>query len=231
MTNTTSFTTTSTNDLEARRLPAKVAACRLDSLESQAVFKVMLDTLARPGSIRTLPSAIVARFPSVLAPIVVLADVETGVHVADTETFVWGEAVTSATGARSTSVAEADLVAIPIDAVDRVDSIIELTRSGSAFSPESGARVVIAVHDIRSRGIGARSGVNLVLTGPGVDGESVICVDGLTESAITTWRRINSRFPAGVDVWLVTDDGRTIGVPRSTHIEIVATWPTQERNQ
>lgn len=43
--------TTSTTELETRRLPAKVAACRFDALESQGVFKVVLDAITRPGSI------------------------------------------------------------------------------------------------------------------------------------------------------------------------------------
>jgi len=215
-------------DIDARGLPAKVAACRLDALESQAVFKVMLDTIARPGSIGRIPEPIAARCPSVLAPVLVLADVETRVHVVDTEAFVWEQAVTSATGAQRGGSTDADLVAIPADAVEEIASVLSSARRGTAESPESAARIVIGVHDLRSDGAGAGAGVNLVLTGPGVDGERMVRIDGLTELDIVSWKQANSGFPAGVDVWFTTDDGRTLGVPRSTHVDLVVTWPTLE---
>jgi alpha-D-ribose 1-methylphosphonate 5-triphosphate synthase subunit PhnH len=214
---------------ESRRLTAKVAACRFDALESQSVFKVMLDTIAHPGTIELLPESISLRLPSVLAPVVVLADVETRVHVIDSETFVWAEAITSVTGAHTALVEQADLVAVPVEAVAQLASIFTLANPGSAFAPESGARVVIGVHDIRSHGLGTHSGVQLVLRGPGVDGERSVCIDGISESDVEAWKHSNSRFPAGIDLWFTTEDGRVLGIPRSTHVEISATWPTQER--
>jgi alpha-D-ribose 1-methylphosphonate 5-triphosphate synthase subunit PhnH len=214
---------------ESRHLPAKVAACRLDALESQSVFKVMLDTIARPGTIEFLPESISLRLPSVLAPVVVLADVETRVHVIDSETFVWAEAITSATGAHTAPVERADLVAVPIEAVAQLASILAFAKPGSAFAPESGARVVIGVHDIRSHGQGTHSGVQLVLRGPGVNGERSVCIDGISESVVEAWKQSNSRFPAGIDLWFTTEDGRVLGIPRSTHVVISATWPPQER--
>ncbi len=217
-------------DLEARRMPAKVAACKFDALESQAIFRVMLDTASQPGLILDLPRRIVDRIPSSLALLVVLADVETRVHVVDTPTSVWAEAVTSATGARPAHVNEADLIAVPADARDQFTSIFTLAHPGTAFSPESAARLMIGVHDIRSHGASASVGVQLLVRGPGVDGERVLCIDGLTEADVAAWCTTNSRFPAGIDVWFTTDDGRIVAIPRSSRLDIVATWPTQERN-
>ena len=221
---------TSTIELEARRLPAKVAACRFDAIESQSVFEVMLDTIARPGTIERLPEPICLRLPSVLAPVLVLADVETRVHVIDTASFVWEEAVTSATGAHTSPVERADLIAVPAEALGHLSSVLALANPGTAFSPESGARVVIGVHDIRTHGVGSHAGVQLVLRGPGVDGERSVCIDGISESDVEAWTRTNSRFPAGIDLWFTTEDGRVLGIPRSTRVEISATWPSQERN-
>lgn len=217
-------------ELEARRLPAKVAACKFDALESQAIFKLMLDTTSQPGLIADLPRRIVDRIPSSLALLVVLADVETRVHVIDTPTSVWAEAVTGATGARPSRVEDADLIAVPVDASDQLTSIFTLAHPGSAFSPESGARLMIGVNDIRSHGVSDSAGVQLVVRGPGVDGERVLCIDGLTEADVAAWCTTNSRFPAGVDVWFTTDEGRITAIPRSSRLDIVATWPTQERN-
>jgi alpha-D-ribose 1-methylphosphonate 5-triphosphate synthase subunit PhnH len=216
-------------DPEARRMPAKVAACRFDALESQAIFKVMLDTTSRPGLILDLPRRIVDRIPSALAPLVVLADVETRVHVIDTPTFVWSEAVTSATGARPAQLNKADLIAVPADGREQLTSIFTFAHPGSAFSPESGARLMIGVNDIRSHGTSDSAGVELVIRGPGVEGERILCIDGLTEADVNAWRTTNSRFPAGIDVWLTTEAGRIVAIPRSSRLDVVAAWPTQER--
>ncbi len=220
---------TSTIDLEARRLPAKVAACRLDPLESQSVFKAILAAFARPGSILSLDPDVVSRVPSSLAPVLVLADVETQIHIVDTPNFIWEEALSSATGARVSRVEEADLIAIPQDASEQIASIMTLADPGSAFSPESAARIVIGIHDLRPHGVSDRGGVQLVLSGPGVDGERVLCIDGLVESDVELWKSMRTKFPTGVDVWFTTEDGRIVGVPRSTRVEIVASWPRQER--
>lgn len=218
----------STVDLEFLLFPAKVAACRLDSLESQAVFTVMLEAIARPGLLCSLPDDIVGRLPSVLAPLLVLADVETTVHIVEAASFTWQDAVTSSTGARSTRVEEADLIAIPAESAEHIASILGLARPGTAFSPESAARLVIGVRDIRSHVSASHADVTLVLRGPGIEDERVVCIDGVTEADLGTWARSRSRFPAGVDVWFATEGGRIVGVPRSTHVDIVATWSPQE---
>lgn len=218
----------STLDNESRRLSARIAACRFDAFESQAVFTAMLDTIARPGSIESLPSEVVARVPGVLAPVLVLADVETAVHVVETPVFAWELAVTSSTGARSTRVEDADLLAVPVEAAEQITSILHLARPGTAFAPESAARVVIGVRDLRSHGAGSVAGVELVLRGPGIDGVRSVCIDGITETDVDAWKRNHTCFPAGADTWFTTEDGRILGIPRSTHVDIIATWPTQE---
>jgi alpha-D-ribose 1-methylphosphonate 5-triphosphate synthase subunit PhnH len=72
--------------------------------------------------------------------------------------------------------------------------------------------------------------VQLVLRGPGVNGEKSVCIDGISESVVEAWKQSNSRFPAGIDLWFTTEDGRVLGIPRSTHVVISAAWLPQERN-
>ena len=221
---------TVTDDLDARRLPSRIAACRFDAFESQRVFRSILDTISRPGSIEQIPESIWQRVPSVLAPLLVLADVETTIHVSDVDTFAWADALVAATGARPSVIEESDLICVSSEAVDRLAPILETARRGTALEPERGARVSIGVHDLRERGAGTRAGSQLVLRGPGIDGDRAVCVDGLTKEHVDTWRRANSAFPTGIDVWMTTNDGRIVGIPRSTRIELSATWPDQERN-
>lgn len=216
-----------TSELETRRLPSQVAACRLDALESQAVFKTMMDTISRPGSVGHISEVVTRRVPACIAPILVLADVETRVHVIDAPTFSWQEAVVSATGSCATDLGRADLIAVPRAASEQLTAVFTLASTGNATSPESGARIVVDVDDIRSHGAGRRAGVELVLRGPGIDGETVICLDGLSDDVVDIWTARNEFFPAGFDVWLTAHDGRIAAIPRSTRIEIVATWPNE----
>lgn len=215
-------------------IPAKVAACRLDSIESQAIFTAMLQAIARPGSIHHLPHHVIARMPSIMAPVMTLADVETRAFIMDTTVFRWQDATCDATGARSVDLTEADLVAITTESLLQLHEIFSRVRVGTAFAPELGARMFIGVptlgdHEHGDHEQNSTEGVRLALTGPGIKGETTLSIGGLNTSGVEAWITANSRFPAGVDVWLTTDTGHIAGIPRSTTIAIVDSWSSQER--
>ena len=62
----------------------------------------------------------------------------------------------------------------------------------------------------------------LRLSGPGVDGESVLCVGGLDAAVIEMRNARTGPFPTGIDLLLVDAAGRIAGLPRSTQVEVVA---------
>ena len=94
--------------------PARAAKCaRLDPIESAAIFRTVLDAMARPGIVVRLRAGVRDRLPAVLVPLLTLADVDVNIHVigGDPATAaLWRNAVASATGARIVELDAAQLV-------------------------------------------------------------------------------------------------------------------------
>jgi alpha-D-ribose 1-methylphosphonate 5-triphosphate synthase subunit PhnH len=82
---------------------------------------------------------------------------------------------------------------------------------GTDEFPDRSTTVIVQVRSVRP-GHGRR------LTGPGIDGESRIEVQGVSEWLWSMLRENNASFPRGVDV-LLTADSRVVALPRSTRVE------------
>lgn len=185
--------------------------------ESQQAFRALLDALARPGRVVGLPRSLTERMPPVLVPAAALADVEVTVAVITGPDDDWIDAVLQATGAQVAPFTQAEMVVFR--RAPSASEIASLER-GDATSPERGARVSIACRSLRA--VGARrpadSGLTLTLRGPGVEGTIRVVTDGLHPAVLEALADANHFFPAGVDAWLVADDGSVVGLPRSTKV-------------
>ncbi|HLL65776.1 MAG TPA: phosphonate C-P lyase system protein PhnH [Micromonosporaceae bacterium] len=186
----------------------RVVAVALRPEEAHATFRAVLDALSRPGWITRLPTAPLGVVPAPIVPVLALADLGTGVCVLD-EDGGWTDAVGLATNAPAVALGEARLVAAtrPV----RAEELLAVHR-GSAGAPEDGALVCLPVRDVDGGPTVWR------LSGPGVDGERRIAPVGLPEGIFDARAEAVSGFPAGVDLLLVTPDGRILGVPRSTTV-------------
>ena len=190
---------------------------RLSPPESQQAFRALLDALACPGRVVRLPVSLTERMPAVLVPAAALADVEVTVAVVTGPNDDWVDAVLQATGARVAPFTQAEMVVFR-----RAPSATEVAslERGDATSPERGARVSIACRSLCAPGARrpAGSGLTLTLRGPGVKGTVQIVTEGLDPEALEALADTNRSFPAGVDAWLVADDGSVVGLPRSTKV-------------
>jgi alpha-D-ribose 1-methylphosphonate 5-triphosphate synthase subunit PhnH len=61
--------------------------------------------------------------------------------------------------------------------------------------------------------------VTLSLSGPGVPGTRQLAVRGLPPAVFDAISEANQAFPAGIDTFLVTADGKVAGLPRSVRID------------
>jgi alpha-D-ribose 1-methylphosphonate 5-triphosphate synthase subunit PhnH len=197
------------------------ASDRLSPLMSQAVFRVLLESLARPGRVMALPAPVPGGGPGAEAGrevgpgVVPLALAVIGSKVAVMGAPSWQARICRATGASSADLAEASLVAIYGTADPRAVSRL---RRGSAVAPEDGAKVGLACGALTEGGPGETV---LELSGPGVPGRTRLGVDGVDREVFDALRAANAMFPAGVDVWLVDERGQVAGLPRSTRQAVV----------
>ena len=179
----------------------------LHPADSQRVFRAVLGALAEPGKAMTLPDTGV--MPQALVPALALADLSTGVCVLENPDERWSAAGATATSAPLWPAEMARLVAAlrPVTA----DEVRSLCR-GSADAPEDGAMVALSVRDVVG---GPR---RWRLSGPGIDGHAVVAPAGLPDGFLAARADAVGGYPAGIDVLLVTDDGRVVGLPRTTTI-------------
>jgi alpha-D-ribose 1-methylphosphonate 5-triphosphate synthase subunit PhnH len=207
------------------------ASDRLSPLTSQAVFRVLLESLARPGRVLALPADGAEAGPGIVP--LALAVIGSKVSVAG-EPW-WQERICRATGAQPAGIEVADMVAIYGKAEAET---VSLLRRGSAAAPEDGAKVGLACgtlsegtlsEGVLSQGALSQSALSpsgpgqtiIELSGPGVPGRVRLGVDGVGREVFGALREANAMFPAGVDVWLVDANGRVAGLPRSARLAVV----------
>jgi len=207
-------------------MSAGTASDRLSPLASQAVFRVLLESVARPGRVVALPAVSAGAGPG----IVPLALAVIGSKVAVAGEPWWQERICRATGAQPAGLEEADLVAIYGTAEAET---ISLLRRGSAAAPEDGAKVGLACGALSERALsqgapsqgalssGGPGQTTIELSGPGVPGRVRLGVDGVGPEVFGALREVNAMFPAGVDVWLVDAHGRVAGLPRSARLAVI----------
>ena len=120
-------------------LGERANAVRLNPFAAQRVFGLLLDSLARPGTLARLE--VPPGVPPALLPAVALADVEVPLTILDGETG-WAEPVYAVTGAPPAPLAGADMVVAlqPLASAE-----VATLRRGTPDAPERGARLVMAV--------------------------------------------------------------------------------------
>ncbi len=196
----------------------------LTSVESHEVFRSMLDSLSRPGTISQLTALESADVPRCIIPLLAIVDVETRFAVIDniSTSHNWSELIGSATGAPPASLAESSWV-VALSEPTR-DNMEDLPR-GIALAPERGCGLVVAcvlLSEGFDHGGATQESTSIALTGPGVDGQKIVTISGISNYFFESLCDINDSFPAGVDVWMVDQSGQILALSRSTQISILA---------
>lgn len=182
-------------------------------LDSQRVFRTVLDAMARPGtivSVDPLPAAPHPLHPAMVAVLLTLADFETGVWLDDA-------AATEGTLAHLRFHCGASRVGAPRDAAFAViadplamPSLATFAQGDDAY-PDRSTTMLIQVPDLGS-------GPVWTLRGPGIRDHASLAVSGLPP-AFSGWVRDNhGQFPCGVDM-VFTCGERLVALPRSIRME------------
>lgn len=187
--------------------------------DAQAAFHAVMHAMANPG--RVEPLALAANPPKPLSP-------ELGtiaVTLFDHDTTIWCDAEIAAsaqaaawltfhTGAPRTDDALKAQFAL-VTGVANLPPLADFSQGQPEF-PDRSTTVVLAVASLEN-GQGLENGHRLVLSGPGIDGERLLHVDGLPQDFAAQWRENNALFPLGVDLVLVSG-AAVAALPRTTRI-------------
>ncbi|WP_136659365.1 phosphonate C-P lyase system protein PhnH [Nitratireductor sp. XY-223] len=183
-------------------------------LNAQAVFRQVMNALARPGT-RTAFEGLTKPPESLFASVGSIA-----ATLFDHDTKIWldpllsqNEAVTgwltfNTSAPLTPQMLDADFAVIADSAA--LPSL-ESFAQGTQEYPDRSTTLIIQIGALEG-------GPELRLTGPGIKDAASIAPAGLPDHFIEQWAGNRTRFPRGVDVILAAPEG-IVGLPRTVKIE------------
>jgi alpha-D-ribose 1-methylphosphonate 5-triphosphate synthase subunit PhnH len=200
-----------------------------DVFDSQKIFRVLMESMSRPGSIHRFAPIQYAGTPNGFNPFVLsvlktLCDTNVTFAIVDEPCRDWTRYVERNTATRITSPRNADYV---VCLGNRMPDCFPLVKRGTLEYPERGATVLLVVESIRHTLSGEMTrpcGI-LRMEGPGIKGTRVIALSNLDVEYIHTLARSNTHPPMGIDTFFVDTEGNISGAPRSARMEVIQ-WDT-----
>ena len=180
--------------------------------DSQAVFRRVLETMARPGSIQNLPPLVTGSGrlgPAAAAICLALVDFETP---------LWLDPILAASESAdflrfhcSARIVN-DSQAADFGVIVGIPPSLSTFNTGSDAYPESGTTLIIQVATLSEAG-------SLILSGPGIDSRREIGIDGIAPAFWPAREAIVRGFPRGLDL-IFTAGQRIAAIPRTTAVTV-----------
>jgi alpha-D-ribose 1-methylphosphonate 5-triphosphate synthase subunit PhnH len=189
-------------------------------------FRVLLDCLARPGKIGMLPSPPLTNLPllpdltppNVIAVATLMSLLDQTVSFIQAANEEWLSAdhpltrwITLRTNARPTTPAQADFALLHDPSGT---TLLTELNEGNLLTPEQSCTVFLTVPEI------VPDGATLHLAGPGIATSAMVGLRGLAPTELAAIAARPSRFPLGIDLFLIDQQGRCLGLPRTTKITL-----------
>lgn len=187
------------------------------ALDAQSVFRLVLDAMARPGRVQTLDDARIEAAPGGLG----IAGFAVALALLDFETPVWLDPKLAGDRAVVDAIrfhCGCPIIEDPASASFALLGDAEMAPPLSAFHqgmpeyPDRSTTLIVQVQAIDDAG-GVR------LTGPGIETESHLAIDGLAADFWRQWGANHRHYPLGVDLILTSGD-RLAALPRSISVEV-----------
>ena len=193
---------------------------------SSHTFRLLLEALARPGTLQRLPEPLAtppalpdATLPNpyAVAACLTLVDQETGLAHAHSGAWIAPDLPLSRwmalrTNARLATPSLADYVIL--HDIPSAPLLTEL-KQGSLTFPERSATAFLCVAELSSAGATWR------LRGPGINGTITVGLSGLPATLLPAILATRAHFPLGIDLLCVDRSGLCLGLPRTTLIDEV----------
>lgn len=179
--------------------------------QTQKVFKAVMQAMANPGRIVEIGK--LAEKPMLFRICETLLDQEIRFAVIGRGVEKGMiEDIYVLTGCHCVSMETADFVVVTGGSSD---GSLKKISVGVLDRPEKGATVLYPVDGFNKAG-----DVGLKLSGPGINGESMVEIRGVEAEDMAIAAQLNGGFPLGIDL-LLFDASSVLAVPRSTKIEII----------
>lgn len=184
--------------------------------DTQCIYRLMLDAMARPGKIVILPRLELAP-PAQISPYAAavaftLLDSETSFALLP-DNDAPRQYICLNSGSRAEELSRAQFIIL--DGRGDFPALADLGR-GDLLFPERGATLIIMVDAIAKEG----GGLRLTLRGPGVAGVRTLALKGLCPANMHRVRELNREFPLGVDLVITDQKGALAALPRSCAVDV-----------
>jgi alpha-D-ribose 1-methylphosphonate 5-triphosphate synthase subunit PhnH len=181
----------------------------LDCVESHNSFRVLLQSMSRPGKVFNLPTPPVDDHDSLVDVLKAILDPQVSYCLLEEDQRL-EEQVQFQTGARLTTPEQADFL---IASAGCSHGKLSLAKRGRLEFPNEGATIVYVVERLSEE-----SADGVELTGPGIKDKTRIKIEGLAAGELKELKHVNREFPLGVDSIYLDRSGRLTSIPRSTKI-------------
>jgi len=184
--------------------------------DSQRIFRSLLDAMANPGRIITLPKIGIEtpaanKYPLLL--LMTLLDHEASFCVMGGDQTQVTEYLKTNTGSKESGLGNSDFILVYGGSSC---GLIQGARVGTLEYPDESATVI---YDIDSIGAG-EMGVLLELSGPGIAGKRKVGASGIEQTEIEDVLAMRD-YPLGLDLIFSDIAGRIVCIPRSTTVEVI----------
>ena len=184
------------------------------TLQSQRIFRAIMDAMARPGTIKLVKTD--AKPPAGLSPLAaaVLAT------LADADTSLWLDEALKTNPAIANWLSfhiGASLATEPSQAAFAVMSdagkiaSLDMFAQGTQSYPDRSTTMIIVVEALHEEG-------DWLLSGPGIKTEQRFGVAPISPLFFDQWSANNARFPRGMDVIFLSEEAIAC-LPRTTRID------------
>lgn len=182
--------------------------------DTQRIYRLTLDAMARPGKVNALP-ALRLNPPAGLsqaaaAVALTLLDSETGFCVLPSDQAV-KDYLMIHTGAAFYPLHSAEFIVI--SGRESNPQLGEVC-CGTLLAPEKGATLIMMVDSLA----GTAGGTKLRLSGPGIKESSLLNISGLDQENLKIIAEMNQEYPLGIDVIYADNSGNVACVPRSSSL-------------
>jgi len=203
------------------------------TLDSQRIFRCILDAMARPGSILELSDInitppVANRYPLLL--LMTLLDHEVSFCVPghgdaneneNENRQAVAEYLRSNTGSKESGIGDADFILV---CGGFSHGSIRETKQGTLEYPDESATVIydiVSIRDVKHEGSEDGDGDMLLeFSGPGIAGRCMIGISGMERAEIEDILAVRD-YPLGIDAILSDRDGKIVCIPRSTSVRVM----------